>query len=200
MAWVKRTYKRDWLQRSPMLNTVSFRHELSNQTRWEVKPESEDKDVNKRTWDDDYYPVEEMVACFQTTFSIGSEIIKLHANDFIGPSDALKDYVRKINLIKDVIGRFIRDYKSFNDKDAPFIIKEFLNSSEGPSAIYTSTVAVSCSPTHSFFFEIASCDDKARLYIDKEKDFLEMLIKLQKFLTTAITDAQSALDTYKGRL
>lgn len=200
MAWVKRTYKRDWLQRSPYLNTVSFRHELSNQTRWEVKPESEDKDVNKRTWADDYYPVEVMVATFEIIFSIGSEIIRLHANDFIGPNDALKDYVRKITLVKDIIGRFIRDYRKFHDKDAPFIIKEFLNGSEGASAIYTSTVAISCSSTHSFFFEIASCDNKARLYVDKEKDFLEMLIKLQKFLSTAITDAQAALDTYKGRL
>ncbi|AEV89738.1 hypothetical protein OBP_301 [Pseudomonas phage OBP] len=200
MTWVKRTYKRDWLQRSPYLNTVSFRHELSNQTRWEIKPESIDKNERKLTWADDYYPVEEMIATFELVFSIGSEIIKLHANDFIGPSDALKDYVRKITLIKEVIGHFIRDYKSFHDKDAPFIIKEFLNSSEGPSAIYTSTIAISCSSTHSFFFEIGSCDDKARLYIEKEKDFLEMLIKLQKFLSGAITDAQAALDTYKGRL
>lgn len=200
MAWVKRTYKRDWLQRAPYLNTISFRHELSNQTRWEVKEESIDKDPNKRNWNDDYRPFEVMVARFELTFSIGSEIIKLHANDFIGPNDALKDYVRKITLIKDTIGSFLRDYKSFYDRDAPFIIKEFLNGSEGASAIYTSTVAISTSSTHSFFFEIGSCDDKARLYVEKEKDFLELLIKLQKFLTSAITDAQAALDTYKGRL
>jgi hypothetical protein len=200
MAWVKRTYKRDWLQRSPYLNSVSFRHELSNQTRWELKPESEDKDERKRTWADDYYPVEEMIATFEVVFNIGSEIIRLHANDFIGPSDALKDYVRKITLVKEVIGRFMRDYRAFHDKDAPFIIKEFLNGPEGASAIYTSTVAISCSSTHSFFFEIASCDNKARMYVDKEKDFLELLIKLQKFLSAAIADAQAAIDTYKGRL
>lgn len=200
MAWLKRSYKRDWLQRVPMLNTVSYRHELSNSTVWQLKPESEDKDERKRTWADDYYPVEQLFGIFELTFSIGSEIIKLHANDFIGVGDALKDYIRKIELVKDIIGRFMRDYKRFHDKDAPFIIKEFLNASEGPSAIYTSTCAISCSSTHSFFFEIASCDDKARLYMEKEKDFLEFLIKLLKFLTGAITDAKTTADTYKGRL
>ncbi|EBY9763870.1 hypothetical protein D5W64_12225 [Salmonella enterica subsp. enterica serovar Saintpaul] len=200
MAWLKRTHKRDWLQRSPFLNAVGFTHELSNDTVWELKPESEDKDPNKRTWADDYYPREEIVGTFELFFSIGSEVIKLHANDFIGMSDALKDYIRKIELIKDAIQRFIRDYKPFKEKNKPFIIKEFLNGSEGPSAIYTSTVAISWSTTHSFFFEIASCDDKARLYFFKEKDFLEMLIKLQKFLTSAITDAKTTANTYKGRL
>lgn len=200
MAWLKRTHKRDWLQRTPYLNAVGFTHELSNQTRWEVKPESMDKDPNKMTWADDYYPYEEIVATFELFFSIGSEMIKLHANDFIGPNDALKDYVRKLVLIRDNIQAFIRDYKPFFEKDKPFIIKEFLNGSEGSSAIYTSTVAISCSTTHNFFFEIASCDDKARMYFDKEKDFLEMLIKLQKFMTSAITDAKTTMDTYKGRL
>lgn len=200
MAWLKRTNKRDWLQRAPKLNTVSFRHELSNITSWQVKPESEDKDPNKRTWADDYYPVEVIQCIFELTFSIGSEIIKLHANDFVGASDALKDYTRKLELIRDVLQRFVRDYKPFYDKEKAFIIKEFLNGSEGPSAIYTSTVAISTSITHGFFFEIASCDDKARLYVDKEKDFLEVITKLNKFLTSAITDARSALETYKGRL
>lgn len=200
MAWLKRTHKREWLQRSPFLNAVGFTHELSNDTVWELKPESEDKDPNKRTWADDYYPREEIVGTFELFFSIGSEMIKLHANDFIGMSDALKDYIRKIEIIKDAIQHFIRDYKPFKDKNKPFIIKEFLNGSEGPSAIYTSTVAVSWSTTHGFFFEIASCDDKARLYFIKEKDFLEMLIKLQKFLMSAITDAKTTTSTYKGRL
>lgn len=200
MAWLKRTHKRDWLQRSPYLNAVGFTHELSNTTVWELKPESEDKDEKKRTWADDYYPVEQIQSNFELFFSIGSEVIKLHANDFIGPSDALKDYTRKIELLKDIIQRFIRDYKPFYEKDKPFIIKEFLNGSEGASAIYTSTCAISCSVTHGFFFEIASCDDKARLYFFKEKSFLEMLAKLQKFLTSAITDAKTTMDTYKGRL
>lgn len=199
-GWVKRTYKRDWLQRTPSLNAVGYRHELSNRTEYHLKPEAEDVHVDKRNWRDHYFPVEQLHANFETYFSIGSEIIKLHANDFIGPSDALKDYVRKIELVKEVVGRFVRDYKSFYDKSSPFIIKEFLNGAEGPSAIYTSTVAVSWSPTHDFFFEIASCDDKARMYEHKEKDFLELLMKLQKFLSATITDAKATLDTYKGKL
>lgn len=199
MAWLKRSYKRDWLQRQPSLNTVAYRHELSNVTAWAIKPEAIDKADNKRKWPEDYFPHEELLAKFETIFSIGSNIILLHANDFIDPLEALKDYHRKIELIRDVIQRFIRDYKKFYDRDDPFIIKEFLNGSEGPSAIYTSTVAISTSVTHNFFFEIASCDDKARMYMDKEKDFLEMLHKLQRFILTAATDAKSTIDTYKGK-
>lgn len=199
-GWVKRTYKREWLQRTPSLNSIGYRHELSNQTVWHLKPEAEDVDPDKRNWKDHYFPAEQMNANFETYFSIGSEIIKLHANDFIGSVDALKDYARKIALIKDVVQRFLRDYKSFYNQDKPFIIKEFLNGAEGPSAIYTSTVAVSWSQTHDFFFEIASCDDKARMYEHNEKEFLEVLLKLQKFLTAAVTDAEATLSTYKGRL
>lgn len=199
MGWIKRSYKRDWLQRAPSLNTVAYKHEMSNVTAWDLKPEAMDKPDNKRKWPDDYFPHEVLQVRFETIFSIGSNIIKLHANDFIDPMEALKDYHRKIELIREVIQRFVRDYKSFYDRDSPFIIKEFLNGSEGPSAIYTSTIAISCSTTHDFFFEIASCDDKARMYMDKEKDFLEMLHKLQRFVLTAGTDAKSALDTYKGK-
>ncbi len=199
MAWLKRSYKRDWLQRAPFLNTVAYRHELSNTTVWDIKPEAMDKADNKRKWPEDYYPHDELMAKFETIFSIGSNIILLHANDFIDPMEALKDYHRKIELIRVVIQRFIRDYKEFYSKDAPFIIKEFLNGSEGPSAIYTSTVAISTSSTHGFFFEISSCDDKARMYIQREKDFLEMLMKLQRFILGAATDAKSAIDTYKGK-
>lgn len=200
MAWLKRSYKRDWLQRSPMLNTISYRHELSNITTWEVKPESIDKDPNKRTWADDYYPREVIHTTFELIFSIGSEIVKIHASDFIGASDSLKDYTRKLELLRNIVQRFMNEYRPFHDMDKAFIIKEFLNPGEGPTAIYTSTVAISTSATHGFFFEIASCDDKARLYVEKEKDFLELLIKLTKFLTAAITDAKTTMDTYKGRL
>lgn len=197
MAWLKRSYKRDWLQRVPSLNTVAYKHELSNTTTWDIKPEAMDKKVQK--WPEDYYPHEELRANFETIFSIGSNIILLHANDFIDPLEALKDYHRKIELIREVLQRFIRDYKKFYERDDPFIIKEFLNGATGPSAIYTSTVAISTSVTHNFFFEIASCDNKARLYMDKEKDFLEMLHKLQRFILTAATDAKSTMDTYKGK-
>lgn len=200
MAWIKRSYKRDWLQRNPKLNTVGYRHELSNQTVYELKPESEDKDPNKRNWSDDYYPVEQIFGLFELTFSIGSELIKIHANDNIGTGDSLKDYIKKIELMRDIVQRFVRDYKSFYDKSSSFIIKEFLNGSNGPSEIYTSTLAISTSVSHGFFFEVASCDDKARMYSWEEKEFLEILIKLIKFLTCTITDAQATLDKFKGRL
>ncbi|KAB3419330.1 hypothetical protein F9Z84_07460 [Escherichia coli] len=200
MAWLKRSYKRDWIQRSPKLNTVSFRHELSNSTRWELKPESENVPEKDRRWSTDYTPVEFINPIFELTFSIGSEIIKLHANDNIGASDALRDYVKKLGVIRDVLNRFLREYKPHYEAGKVFVLKEFLNSSTGPSAVYTSMVAVGTSVTHDFFFDIASCTDKARLYEYKEKNFIEVLVKLTKFITTAITDAESTLDKYKGRL
>ena len=164
MAWLKRSYKRDWLQRSPKLNTISFRHELSNSTRWELNPESENIQVNERTWSKDYTPVEFIHPTFELVFSIGSEIIKLHANDNIGGNDALKDYVRKLGVMRDLINRFLSDYKQHYGAGKTFVLKEFLNSSTGPSAVYTSMVAVGTSTTHDFFFDIASCAEKARHY------------------------------------
>jgi hypothetical protein len=199
MAWLKRSYKRDWLQRSPMLNTVSYRHELSNVTAWELKPESMDMDQKKLTWDD-YYPVEKIHAVFELTFGMGSEIIKIHSNPNIGPSDALKDYVRKLEQMKELISRFLCEYKPHYEMDKTFVLKEFLNSNTGPSAVFTSMIAMGTSTTHDFFFDLASCTDKARIYETKEKDFIELVVKLNKFMAAAITDAKSALDTYKGRL
>lgn len=199
MAWLKRSYKRDWLQRTPWLNCVSYKHELSNNSVWEIKPEFIDVDRNKLCWDN-YYPVEQIQATFELTFTIGSEILKIHSNQNIGPGDALKDYVRKLELMNNVIQRFISEYKTHFDASKVFVLKEFLNSSTGPSAVFTSMIAIGTSTTHGFFFDLASCTDKGRLYEDKEKNFIEMLVKLNKFMCGAITDAKAALDTYKGKL
>jgi hypothetical protein len=199
MAWLKRTYKRDWLQRSPWLNSVSYKHELSNNSVWELKPEFIDVHPNKLCWEN-YYPVEQIQATFELTFSIGSEIITIHSNPNIGPSDALKDYVRKLELMNSMIQRFLSEYKTYFDKSKVFVLKEFLNDSDGVSGVYTSMIAIGTSVTHNFFFEIASCIDKNRLYEEKEKNFIEILIKLNKFIHSAITDAKTAMETYKGKL
>lgn len=199
MAWVKRTFKRDWLQKSPSLNSVSYRHELSNRTVWEIKPEKENTEPSMLTRED-YYPRELMFTIFELVFQIGSQIVKLHANPNIGGGDALKDYVRKLEQFRDLLGRFLAVYKDHYDRDRVFVMKEFLNSDTGPSAVYTSMVAVGTSVTHDFFLDIASCEDKARLYETKEKEFVELLVKLSKFITSAITDAKAAMETYKGRL
>lgn len=199
MAWVKRTFKRDWLQKSPSLNSVSYRHELSNRTVWEIKPEKENTEPSMLTRED-YYPREQMFTVFELVFQIGSQIVKLHANPNIGGGDALKDYVRKLEQFRDLLGRFLAVYKDHYDRDRVFVMKEFLNSDTGPSAVYTSMVAVGTSVTHDFFLDIASCEDKARLYEQKEKEFIELLVKLSKFITSAITDAKTAVETYKGRL
>ncbi|QZA70759.1 hypothetical protein AH04_287 [Erwinia phage AH04] len=199
MAWVKRTFKRDWLQRSPSLNTVSYRHELSNTTVWTIKPEKADSEPSLLT-QDDYYPHEQMFAIFELTFGIGSQIVKLHANNNIGVTDALKDYTRKLEQLRDLLGQFLSSYKDYYDMSKVFVLKEFLNTTTGPSAVYTSMIAIGTSVSHDFFFDIASCEDKARLYETKERDFVELIIKLNKFITSAITDAKTAMETYKGRL
>lgn len=199
MAWVKRTFKRDWLQRSPSLNTVSYRHELSNTTVWTIKPEKADSEPSSLT-QDDYYPHEHMFAIFELTFGIGSQIVKLHANNNIGVTDALKDYVRKLEQLRDLLNQFLSSYKDYYDMNKVFVLKEFLNTTTGASAVYTSMIAIGTSVTHDFFFDIASCEDKARLYETKERDFVELIVKLNKFITSAITDAKTAMETYKGRL
>lgn len=199
MAKLKRTFKRDWLQRSPYLNSVSYRHELSNSTDWVIKPEKENAEPSSLT-QDDYYPQEIMFGVFELTFSIGSQIVKLHANDNIGLSDSLKDYIRKAEQMKSILTRFLAEYKSYYDMDKVFVIREFLNDDTGVSAVYTSTFAIGTSLTHDFFIDVASCTDKARLYEYKETNFIELVVKLNKFMTSAITDAKAVVDTYKGRL
>lgn len=84
--------------------------------------------------------------------------------------------------------------------DKVFVIREFLNDDTGVSAVYTSTFAIGTSLTHDFFIDVASCTDKARLYEYKETNFIELVVKLNKFMTSAITDAKAVVDTYKGRL
>lgn len=106
MAKLKRTFKRDWLQRSPYLNSVSYRHELSNSTDWVIKPEKENAEPSSLT-QDDYHPQEVMFGVFELTFSIGSQIVKLHANNNIGLSDSLKDYIRKAEQMKSILTRFL---------------------------------------------------------------------------------------------
>lgn len=199
MAKLKRTFKRDWLQRSPYLNSVSYRHELSNSTDWVLKPEKENVNPSLLT-NDDYHPQEVIFGVFELTFSIGSQIVKLHANDNIGLSDALKDYIRKAEQIKSILSRFLAEYKPYYDMDKVFVIREFLNDDTGASAIYTSTFAIGTSVTHDFFIDVASCTDKARLYEYKEPMFIELVVKLNKFISSAITDAKAVVDTYKGRL
>jgi len=199
MAKLKITFKMDWLQLSPYLNSVSYRHELSNSTDWVIKPEKENAEPSSLT-QDDYYPQEIMFGVFELTFSIGSQIVKLHANNNIGLSDSLKDYIRKAEQMKSILTRFLAEYKSYYDMDKVFVIREFLNDDTGVSAVYTSTFAIGTSLTHDFFIDVASCTDKARLYEYKETNFIELVVKLNKFMTSAITDAKAVVDTYKGRL
>lgn len=199
-GWIKRSYKREWLQKSPMTNCVSYRHELRNNTVYSIPPDFTGNLDNDKDWQKNLVPREEIFATFEMYFSIGSKLIRLHNTCQFSPSDALSDYIRKIKVIKELINRFIRDYKQHYDKRKAFTLKEFLNGSEGHTAMFTSTCALSWTHTHDFFFEIASCDDKARLYIYDEKEFIEIMNKLQKILTSAINDAQATLDTYKGRM
>lgn len=200
MAWLKRSYKRDWIQRSPYLNTVSYKHELSNISTWEVKPEFLDNPKESLKWPESWYPVEIIRAVFEINFSIGSEMIRIHANENIGPGDALRDYVRKLEQLKDILGRFLRDYKTHFEMDKTFTLKEFLYNEDATHSLYTSSVAIGVSHYSGFFFEVSSCERKGRLYENKEKDFLEVINKLIKFFATAITDAKATLDTYKGKL
>lgn len=199
MSWLKRSYKRDWLQRTPSLNTIAHRHELWNRTVWELKPEAMDMDPNKVT-KADYMPVEQINTCTEIIFSIGSEIVILHDNENQTVRESLKDFVVKLELLREIINGFVRDYPRHLDAMTPFTVKRFLNPDTGPCAMYTSTVAMSITESHGFFFEIASCDSKARLYIKTEKELLEITTKIIRVITTSITEVNTTLETYKGRI
>lgn len=199
MKWLKRAYKRDWLQKSPKLNTISSTCELWDYQIYTLKEGIDDVPVVERTIKD-HYDIK-LVTYFNLnlTFSIGSEIIKIHANDNLPISDALGDYIRKLGVMRGVLERFLSDFKPHYDAEQVFVLKEFLNSATGPSAVYTSMVAVGTSVTHSFFLDIASCTDKARLYEYTEKDFVNLITKLTKFITTTITDMEAIVEKYKDK-
>lgn len=199
MSWLKRSYRRDWLQRSPSLNTIALKHELWNRTIWELKPEAMDKDPNKVT-KSDYMPVEQINTGTELIFSIGSEIIIIHANDNLTVGESLKDFINKMIVLRNVISDFVRDYPHHVDTMTPFTIKKFLNSDTGASAMFTSTAAMSITETHGYYFEVSSCDNKARLYITSEKEMLEITTKILKMIAILITEANTTLDTYKGRI
>lgn len=199
MTWLKRSYKRDWLQRAPSLNSIAHKHELWNRTIWEPKPECMDKDPAKLVRSD-YMPVEQINTRTEIIFSIGSNIVIIHDNENQTVAEGLKEYVRKLELLKEVINGFVRDYPRHLDAMTPFTVKKFLNPDTGPCAMYTSTVALSITDSHGFFFEIASCDDKARAYLKDEKELLEVTTKIIRVLSTSITEVKTTLETYKGRI
>jgi len=179
---------------------VGYCHDLFTTTRWELKESAIDKDSRKLTLED-YFSVEEIQCTFEISFFIGGDIVTLSTNPYIGTSDALKDYVRKVAVIRNLFNVFLRDYKPYYEADKTFVLKEFLESSESHSAAFTSMVAIGRSTSDDyFFFDIASSDSKARLYESKEKHFLELATKMTKLLTVVILDAEEVLEKYKGRI
>lgn len=182
----------------PSLNTVGYLHEFYSQVHRVFIGDGINKPIHKRVKGVDYTEELTYTAIFDLNFSISGRVIKLHANDFISAKEAIDGYVVKIDLLKDIIERALSQYGEFYSKDTPFIIKEFLNEDKGPSAIYTSTVAISYSPTHYFFFELSSCDHKARLYFPTEAEFVSTLTKLSKLLTKCSNDAKAIGAKYLG--
>jgi len=98
------------------------------------------------------------------------------------------------------LSRFLSEYKPHYNSGNPFTVRDFLNPNAGTSSVYTSSMAIGTSTSHGFFFDISSCADKGRMYVSDEKEFIELLTKLMKFINSGITDANAALESYKARL
>lgn len=197
MKWIKRSNKREWLQRSPSLSTVSGEFCLWNTTVWVPKEEFGETPPQKLSFKD-CKPKKQLDFKAELIFSIRSHYAIIHANDFIGKVDSLKDYINKLNVVKNTIKEFLKNVQEKTLGDKSYTVKRFLNSDSGVSSVYTSTVVISRSPTFEYFFEISSCQDKCRLIEEKESEFILCLNKIEKVINFLLNECQEGLTLYKN--
>lgn len=168
---------RTFLQDGDRLSAGSFIHNV-NLLRWEFEGVEASK-VWQHT---------EMKLFF------GGKIIKLHSCDLSNAHYGLTDFVRKLDVILNVIGRAIKFLEKKPGYQERFIEKSFLNPLNGHVDLYTSTIAITITPTHGITFEIASCDFKSRITLTR-KFALKFFIKLSAFVQKARDAVQHTLNT-----
>lgn len=130
MKWIKRSNKREWLQRSPSLSTVSGEFCLWNTTVWVPKEEFGETPPQKLSFKD-CKPKKQLDFKAELIFSIRSHYAIIHANDFIGKVDSLKDYINKLNVVKNTIKEFLKNVQEKTLGDKSYTVKRFLNSDSG---------------------------------------------------------------------
>lgn len=173
---------RTFLQDGDRLSAGSFVHNV-NLLRWEFEG-VEDTKVWEHT---------EMKLFF------GGKIIKLHSCDLSHAHYGLTDFVRKLDVILNIVGRAIKFLEGNPGYQERFVEKSFLNPLNGHVDLYTSTIAITVTPTHGITFEISSCDFKSRITLSR-KFALKFFIKLSGFVQKAKDAVQHTLNTQQEHI
>lgn len=170
---------RTFLQDGDRLSAASFTHSVSLM-KWTY----EGVDMTK-VWDHT-----DMKLFF------GGKIIKLHSCDLSNTHYGLTDFIRKLDVILNVVERAITFLSKRKNRSERFVEKSFLNPLNGHVDLYTSTIAITMTETHGITFEISSCDFKSRITLS-ERTALKFFTKFQTFIKKSRDTVQGTLDAHQ---
>ena len=176
-----RVVKRVWLEGNDRISAGVFQHHLSEQNWISSTPNNESEEfVNFHD-------------STKITFFFGGDLIVIHSNDFIPIIDSYEDFVKKLKLIQNSVEDAMERLQSKDKETYHFNIKRFLNDSEGPSSIYTSTIAITSSPTHGRTFEISDCQSKSRIYLGGKTPALKFFKRFNEFIIFCVGEVEKTL-------
>ena len=173
--------KRVWLEGNDRISAAVFQHHLTEQS-WLRANKNEESEELVNFHDST-----------KVTFFFGGNLIVIHSNDFIPVIDSYEDFVRKLKVIQNSVEDAIHRLQAKDKETYHFNIKRFLNDSEGPSSIYTSTIAITSSPTHGRTFELGSCDFKSRIYLGGRSHSIKFLKRFNEFIIFCVGEVEKTL-------
>lgn len=173
--------KRVWLEGNDRISAAVFQHHLTEQS-W--------LRVNKNEESEEFVNFHDST---KVTFFFGGDLIVIHSNDFIPVVDSYEDFVKKLKVIQNSVEDAMERLKAKDKETYYFNIKRFLNESEGPSSIYTSTIAITSSSTHGRTFEISDCDRKSRIYLGGRRPALKFLNRFNDFIIFCVGEVEKTL-------
>lgn len=173
--------KRVWLEGNDRISAAVFQHHLTEQS-WLRGNKNEESEEFVNFHDST-----------KVTFFFGGDLIVIHSNDFIPVVDSYEDFVKKLKVIQNGVEDAMERLKAKDKETYYFNIKRFLNESEGPSSIYTSTIAITSSSTHGRTFEISDCDRKSRIYLGGRRPALKFLNRFNDFIIFCVGEVEKTL-------
>lgn len=173
--------KRVWLEGNDRISAAVFQHLLTEQSWLRANKDGETEEfVNFHD-------------STKVTFFFGGGLIIIHSNDFIPVIDSYEDFINKLKVIQNSVEDAIERLQSKDKERYYFNIKRFLNDSEGPSSIYTSSIAITSSTTHGRTFEIADCQSKSRIYLGGKGPSPRFLNRFNNFIIFCVGEVEKTL-------
>lgn len=185
MQYLLKEVKREWLEDGDRLTAGSYNLYLYK---------NQYKRKKENSW------IDFIAGDLKLTFYFRDHPIVIHANDFVSKYTSIQDFIDKLELMIGILEEAIEKISSHDDKSrntSPnIILKRFLNPDTGCSDIYTSTMAITSSPTHGYTFELASCDHKTRMTLYGKKEAIKFLSKLRDFIKKPKKLCEEAFKTH----